>query len=232
MLFGNTPLLEDESTSDIELTRSGGLDTDGDRIPDIGEIAIGIDPKNTDSDGDGISDSAEIEQGLDPLGDRGFPTGMISSIPLEGEAREIVIEGSTLDTGNQTAYIATGSYGLAAVDTSNFDNPIVLGQLDLEGDNIDVAVDNDLQTVAIASQNGGLHLVDVSDPMLPTLNETLNFSVSQVEVWEGLAYATIGTELKVIDLLMILRSLPVLPMLPMVQVGYLWSTTLPSITKV
>jgi hypothetical protein len=31
---------------------------------------------------------AEIQQGLDPLSGRGFPTGLIASLPLPGEARE------------------------------------------------------------------------------------------------------------------------------------------------
>jgi hypothetical protein len=63
-----------------------------------------------------------------------FPSGIIASLPLRGEAKEVVVE-------ENLAYVATGSYGLAIVDLSRFDNPIILGQLDLPGDATDVAVD-------------------------------------------------------------------------------------------
>ena len=176
-------------------------DTDGDGLPDVGETAVGTAFDNPDTDGDGINDLAEIQQGLDPLGGRAFPTGVISSLPLRGEARDIVVEGSPLDAQDQTAYVATGFHGLAIVDASQFDNPIVLGQLDLPGDNIDVAVDANLEIAAVAGQNGGLHLVDVSDPMLPTVIQTLSFGANQVDVADGIVYATSGTALQTYDLL-------------------------------
>ncbi len=178
-----------------------GTDTDGDSLLDEVENAIGTNPNQADTDGDGINDLAEIEQGLDPLGDRGFPTGIISSLPLQGEANAVVVEGSILDAQNQTAYVATGSHGLAIVDAGQFNNPIVLGQLDLAGDATDIAVDPNLQIAAVATNDGGLQLVDVSDPMVPTLRQTVNISVNQVEIFDGIAYATAGTSLRAIDLL-------------------------------
>ncbi|MCH8046527.1 MAG: VCBS repeat-containing protein, partial [Planctomycetes bacterium] len=184
----------------IFLDQFGGPDTDGDGIPDVGETAIGTSSTLVDTDGDGITDDAEITQGLDPLDDRGFPTGIIATLPLLGEANAVVVEGGTAQAGRQTAYVATGSHGLAIVDVARFNNPIVLGQLELPGVAVDVSVDSRLQIAAVAS-SGGLHLVDVSDPMLPTLVQTIAGSFGEVEVLEGVAYAGSGASLIAIDLL-------------------------------
>jgi hypothetical protein len=177
-------------------------DSDNDGLVDEAENIIGTTANKKDTDNDGINDLAEIQQGLDPLGGQAFPTGIISSLPLFGEAKAITVTGSTTNTQNQTAYVATGSYGLAIVNASQFNNPIILGQLDLPGgDATDVAVDTNLQIAAVASNNGGLQLVDVSDPMLPVLKQTININASQVEVVDGIAYATVGTSLRAVDLL-------------------------------
>ncbi|NJO63132.1 MAG: hypothetical protein HC836_34420 [Richelia sp. RM2_1_2] len=199
-LFSDSPGGQGESDSKLNLDTFGGLDSDGDGIPDIGEEVMGTDADSADSDGDGISDAAELEQGLDPLGGQAFPTGIISSLPLQGEAKAVTVEGSTLEAGGQTAYIATGSHGLAIVDASQFNNPIIMGQLNLLGDATDIAVDNNLQIAAVASNNGGLQLIDVSDPMLPKLQQTVNITPNQVEVFDGVAYATVGNSLEIIDL--------------------------------
>ena len=44
-----------------------------------------------------------------------------------------MVEGSIFDPKGQTAYIATGSHGLAIVNATVFSNPIILGQLDRRG---------------------------------------------------------------------------------------------------
>ncbi|WP_017325237.1 Ig-like domain-containing protein [Synechococcus sp. PCC 7336] len=197
--FSNSPVGIGEADSIVDLNTFGGLDEDGDGIPDFGEFVLGTDPNNIDSDGDGISDAAELEQGLDPLDDRAFSTGIIASLPLLGEANAIVVEGSTEVAGGQTAYIATGSHGLAIVDASQFDTPIILGQLNLGGDATDVGIDSDLQIAAVATNDGGLQLIDVSDPVIPVGIQTLNLSASLVEVNDGVAYATVGNSLVSVD---------------------------------
>jgi hypothetical protein len=179
----------------------GLIDSDNDGLVDEAENIIGTIANKKDTDNDGINDLAEIQQGLDPLGGQGFPTGIISSLPLLGEAKGVVVEGSTTNSQTQTAYLATGSYGLAVVNASQFNNPIILGQLDLAGDATDVAVDANLKIAAVATNNGGLQLVDVSDPMLLVLKQTININASQVEVVDGIAYATVGTSLRAVDLL-------------------------------
>ncbi len=187
--------------AEIFLENFGGIDSDADGIPDVGEISIGTNPDVADTDGDNINDAAEIEQGLDPLDNRGFPTGIVASLPLLGEARQVVVEGSTQNVNQQTAFVATGSHGLAIVDASDFDNPIVLGQLDLEGNATDVGVDSRLEIAAVAANAGGLHLVDVSDPMLPSLIQTIAVNGGQIEVVDGVAYVNNGSELRAYDLI-------------------------------
>ena len=184
----------------VILDEFGGLDADADGLPDLGERAIGTNPNLADTDRDGLSDAAEIAQGLDPLDDRGFPTGIISSLPLQGEAKEVATVGSLTSAQGQLAYVATGSYGLAVVDASRFNNPIVLGQLDLPGDARDVAVDPVLGLAAVAADSGGVHIVDVADPMLPRLVRTINIPASQVEIIAGVVYVARVTDLRAYDL--------------------------------
>jgi hypothetical protein len=187
-------------TASLVFNASTAADTDGDGLPDDIEFAVGTATNKIDTDGDGLSDFAEIQQGIDPLGGRGFPTGIIASLPLKGEANAVVVEGSITNPQNQTAYVATGSYGLAVVNASKFNSPIVLGQLDLLGDATDIAVDSKRNIAAVAANDGGLHLVNVADGMLPILNQTIKLAANQVEVADGIAYATVNNTLHVIDL--------------------------------
>ena len=87
--FSDITTPESGSTLNLEPIIIGEFDTidvDGDGLNRAAEFMIGTSPDNKDTDGDGIYDLVELEQGLDPLGDRGFPTGIISSLPLQGEA--------------------------------------------------------------------------------------------------------------------------------------------------
>ena len=176
-------------------------DQDGDGLVDLAEKIVGTSIETTDSDDDGISDFAEIRNGTDPLGGRGLPSGIVGSLPVEGEAKRIIIEGSLSSGENQTAFIATGSYGLAIVDASQFRTPVVLSQLDLSGDAVDVAVDSSLSIAAVASGTAGLHLIDVATPTNPTPLNTIPINSSQVEVIDGIVYTASGSELLAYDLL-------------------------------
>jgi len=205
-LEGGPPFFKFDPISEFSfLDLDEAPDSDGDGLFDAGELVIGTLPNNPDSDGDGVSDQAEVLQGLNPLDGLAFPTGIISSLALPGEANIVTIDGSIVEAGRQTAYIATGSHGLAIVDVTKFDNPIVLGQLDLDGTAVDVAVDADLQIAAVAAATGGLHLVDVSDPMLPrvllTYTDSNVLPANQVEVVGGIAYLATGNAISAIDML-------------------------------
>jgi hypothetical protein len=174
-------------------------DTDGDGLSDEAEDIIGTDPAKFSTCDDGISDLAKMQQGLDLAGCGVFPTGIIAALALPGEAMEIVLVGSTNDPGQQTAYVACGSAGLSLVNASNFQMPILLGQLALPGVATDVAVDAAWQVAIVAANNGGLHFVDVSNPMQPTLLETIHVAASQVEIADANVYVTVGADLHSYD---------------------------------
>jgi hypothetical protein len=99
------------------------------------------------------------------------------------------------------AYVATGSHGLAIVDVSRFNNPVLLGQLDLPGTSTDVDVDPALGLVVVATGTGGVQIIDVSDPMTPVIDHvTTNVLGTRVEVVDGVAYVAVGGSLTSIDL--------------------------------
>ncbi len=174
-------------------------DSDGDGLPDDIEFTIGTRLDRADSDDDGVDDFAELENGLNPLDGIAFPVGVIAGVNLAGQAKEVIVEQPLTGSG-QTAFVATGSHGLAVVDVSQFDNPIVLGQLDLPGDATDVAVDLGRNIAVVAANAGGLHLVDVTDPMMPALLQTIAMEVAHVEIIGETAYAGNGSSLRAIDL--------------------------------
>lgn len=196
---GETGLSGELTQQTIELDQIGGFDFDRDGLPNVGEFVIGTDATRADTDSDGVSDTAEIAQGLDPLGGRAFPTGSIASLALLGESRELVVTGSIEESNRLTAFVATGSHGMAIVDVSEFANPILLSQIDLPGENIDLAVDTRLNLAAVAGR-GGLKIVDISDRSQPELLETLDVLADQVVVADGIIYALNGLQIQGIDL--------------------------------
>lgn len=168
-------------------------------MADLVEKTVGTNPDSADTDGDGINDYTEIKNGLDALGNRSFPTGVIATLALRGEANQVTVVGSTDSPSDLTAYVASGSHGLAIVDVSQFGQPIVLGQLDLPGDAQDVAVDSLSAVAAIASGRDGLHFVDVSDRMMPRKLRTAPVEARQVEFLDGVVYATAGSRIASYD---------------------------------
>lgn len=194
----------------VILDQFGGPDADGDGLPDVGETAIGTDPIKRDTDRDGISDDAEIAQGLDPLDGRSFPTGMIATLPLLGQAEEVVVEGGVGDARALTAYVATGSHGLALVDVSRFDRPAVLAQLDLPGTATDVAV-SPARGLAVVTTGSAAVFVDVADPVRPAVVRTVNLgSAARVEIVGDTAYVAAGASVARVGLATgaVLGSLP------------------------
>ena len=169
-------------------------DTDFDGLPDDIEFAVGTGLTDTDTDDDGLSDYVEIAQGLDPLGGLGLPTGIVAGATLQGQALEVVVEGSLTDPNVQTAFVATGPYGLAIVDVTQPGKPILQSELNLLGVNSDVAVDMGRNLAVIAAGPRGLHVVDISDLSSPVLAEEIPMtgSATRLELSGGSAYVAVS----------------------------------------
>jgi hypothetical protein len=187
-------------SSQLVFKPSLAADSDSDGLPDDVERAIGSNLNGRDTDRDGLDDFTEIDQGLDPLGGLGLPVGVVSSVALQGKATAVTVIG-TADAVT-TALVATGSAGLAVVDVSRFTTPIVRAELDLPGDNIDVAADPLRGLAVVAAGASGVHIVDLSDPDAPTLVRTVGFAaaVRAVEVVDGIAYVASGDTVFTLDL--------------------------------
>jgi len=185
---------------DNQFEITGGPDSDGDNIPDIGELAIGTNIDSGDTDGDGISDAAELVQGLDPTDNLSVPTGLIASVPLEGSPYDLEVFSNLNDSPALIAAIASGEAGVSLVDASQFDAPIVLNQLELAGNAQGIAVDDLLQTAVVAAGNGGLHFVDVSFPSRPQLIRTVDGGYQHVDSRLGVAFASRGLTVDAFDI--------------------------------
>jgi hypothetical protein len=189
-------------TADLVFNAGTAPDSNFDGLPDDVKFAVGIDPHSSRPDNlvPGIADVTAIQEGLASSSSLASQTGIVSSLALQGSAQAVVLAGSLTNPQQQTAYVATGSYGLAIVDASNFLKPTVLGQVQLSGNATDVAVDSGLGIAAVADGSGGLHLLNVSDPTNPRLIQSIAIDATTVRVFEGVAYANDGTSLDAIDL--------------------------------
>ncbi|MCA9050793.1 MAG: Ig-like domain-containing protein, partial [Planctomycetaceae bacterium] len=167
-------------------------DDDGDRIPNEVEFIIGTDSNSADSDGDGLSDFAEIVQGLDPNDGRLFPIGVIASLGMPGITNSVAVTASVDESISQIGIAANGTEGLTVFDASRFDQPVVLGRVELSGDAQDVAVDPLSSTAVVAAGDGGLHFVDFSEPLVPVRNRTTGRNTTAVDIIDGIAYAASG----------------------------------------
>ncbi|MDZ4852063.1 MAG: Ig-like domain-containing protein, partial [Pirellulaceae bacterium] len=174
-------------------------DTDGDGLGDVGESIVGTFVTSRDSDGDGIDDFSELKQRLNPLDGLAFPTGIVAIANLNGNLKDVIVVIDARDSKRRLALVASGVAGLGIVDASKIDQPVTLGQLMLLGDSQDVDVDSLTSTAVVASGEGGLHFVDVSDPMLPRETRTVSINATQVEIVDGVAYASAGSRISAYD---------------------------------
>jgi methionine-rich copper-binding protein CopC len=189
--LGDDRFSDSTEQDQIQLTTFGGTDSDGDGIPDVGEIAIGTDPNKADTNGDGIDDGAELADGLNPLGPDEFPTGVIATLPLPAPGESLAAAGNDI-------YIADDQ-GLAVVDGTQFNHPITLGQIALPGKATAVGVDPNLQIAGVAT-GSTLDLVDVSTAATPKLFHSVSVPAALVVVSNGVAYAASGTKLSEVDM--------------------------------
>ena len=179
---------------------NGMPDTDGDGLADAAEHAIGTSAANPDTDGDGIDDYAEVRQGLDPLSGLAFPVGPISQIDLLGPAHAVAAKSTSRDSINEIAFVATGPFGLALVDSTEFSNPIVMGQIDLPGTAVDVDADMSRRLAVVACSGNGLYIIDFSDPLILQIVGRIPGNVTQVELINGIAFCADGSELISVDI--------------------------------
>jgi hypothetical protein len=187
-------------TSGLVFGPSTAPDTDGDGLPNDVEFAVGTNPNSAFTAGDGIDDFTHIiVDHTSAIGGKPLATGVVAVAGLNGSAEDLTLAGSTSSSAAQTAYVATGSYGLAVVDASNPLKPVVLGQIQLQGNSTGVAVDSQLGIAAVASGNV-LNLVDVSDPAHPKLLQAVNVGADSVKALDGIAYAASGSLITAIDM--------------------------------
>ncbi|MGR9145674.1 Ig-like domain-containing protein (plasmid) [Rhizobium leguminosarum] len=193
----------------IALVPDNTPDTDADGLSDFAEAVIGTDSRRFSTSGDGVSDGEKISRGIGALSSLSLSTGIVSSLPLLGEAKAIWFAGSLRNPEEQIAYVATGSYGLAIVNANRFQSPKILSQVELSGTATDVSFDTSLALAAVATGTR-LEIVNASNPDNPEVAMSIGISSSQVEIFEGIAYANNGTNLDAIDLTTgeILQALP------------------------
>jgi hypothetical protein len=176
-------------------------DSDGDGLPDLAEDIVGTRANARDSNGDGIDDLTSLGLGINPTGDSIFPSGVLGATTLRGNADSVAVAPAAANPAGLTAYVATGNYGLAVVDVSRFNTPTVRAELDLPGDNTDVAIDSARSLALVAAGSAGLHIVDVSQASAPVLRQTVVFpqAVNAVAARDGLAYVADGSSLAIVS---------------------------------
>jgi len=96
-----------------------------------------------------------------------------------GAARDVVLDGDY-------AFVADGIEGLAVLRIDGGATPVRVAQFDLSGYSEDIEIRDDL--VAIASNLGGVHFLDVSEPESPTYLGTIATSYAL-----GVCFADDGT---------------------------------------
>lgn len=139
-------------------------DDDNDGIPDLFEIAHGLNPysavdANTDADGDGFVNLREYQTGSLPEDAKSKPAFFeIASLSLPGFANPIAVEGNR-------AYVCSSR--LNVVDISLPNNPKLLeASASLPSSCYDLAISGDFAYIANAI-SGGFRIYDLSNPVTP-----------------------------------------------------------------
>ncbi|MEY4764149.1 MAG: hypothetical protein RI907_822, partial [Pseudomonadota bacterium] len=191
----------DFNLPEVVLGGSVSPDTDGDGLENAAEFIIGTDIAKADTDGDGLGDRIEVQQDLDPLGGASVATGVIANVAMLGDAQALDVQPSPTNPAKLTAYVATGSRGLAIVDVSRATSPVLLADIDLPGTAVDVANDPTRGRTLVAAATAGLVILDTTTPAAPRVLQTITFdtAVSNVELRDGLAFVTHGASLSVVD---------------------------------
>jgi len=171
----------DGMLQDVQLWGDDSTDTDGDGLPDLGELVMGTDQTKPDTDGDGIRDGAEVQAGQDPLTGLTVRTGVIAASDTPGNAVDVC-------TLNDLAVVANDSDGITVFNISEGLNPSRLAQLDTPGSARSVACAGSL--VAVADGSAGLAIIDISVPASALIRHQLNLgsSANAVAAAGGIGY--------------------------------------------
>ncbi|PWJ13246.1 hypothetical protein [Jannaschia seohaensis] len=124
---------------------------------------------------------------MTPLDGITFATGIIGSVELTAEALGVMPTGATDGPGGQTAYVATGSHGLAIVDTAGFRAPILQAELDLPAIAEQVAVDAARCRAYVAIGAGGLQVINVMPFNARGVGPSVSFDVEAADADPGRA---------------------------------------------
>ncbi len=177
------------------LTDSIEADSDGDGLKDDLEEIFGSFPGNPDSDGDGILDSEEFGRGSNPLDGVALPTGVVSTLPFDGDSYPTYLE-----VVSNRAYVTLSEDDLAIVDISDPLLPILVSQLDLPGSSDDIVVDPVTRIALVKAidgynedfelEAGGAHFLDVSNPFAPALLSHLPLTVERIFQQDGIFFVS------------------------------------------
>lgn len=131
--------------------------------------------------GTNITDRQALISGLGSSPGSVNLNGVTGLLALDGTSEAVAIGGTSANGADLRAYVATGDVGLAIVNVAESTLPVLLGQIDLPGFAEDVAVVERLDLVAVALGDGGLAVVDVRDPLRPTVDAVYaDLTVTQV----------------------------------------------------
>ncbi len=173
-------------------------DDDDDGLSNLAESIVGTSPGNSDTDGDGTNDYKEVTSGLNPLDGIALPVGTVAVLPVSGRAQAICISGSE-------AFLATGTFGLAAVNITDPLRPVRLGEIDLPGSSFDITFSPQHRVAAVIARTDGgnepgfLHFVDVTDASQPRLVQTYAMPVRDICHWNGLFFVALEREVRIYD---------------------------------
>lgn len=160
------------------------FDTDGDGLSDLREFIVGTNVFNADTDGDGINDGPEVLQGLNPLDGLIVETGIVGAGVVQG--------GTTICVNNNLAIVGQEEIGITVFNVTEIAEPLRIADVAIDGTIRDV--DCSGVFVTAAAGEGGLAVIDISDPPAAFIARTLLFGSDVYSVSMNGDQAYVGLE--------------------------------------